>query len=364
MTHKQLLKMIKYRRHVMKGKIFAAITAAVITAASMGGGAAAQTTDAQYTESYTEFAEELHKEVSPRALFAGPNGTVDYFITRDNKITFHEPPPMWFHSNDGGKSWKTMDMTWSYPDPNTIPEGSEYIDFYVTDSGDVYFIKEAGGKTVKRGNSVIGFPKHKLYKQVNGKAQEIPNIELANPDYVFYEIAGIDDNGDITIAEQITTSTHSNLYFYTYDVRSGELKKKAKGPNGNFIFRCYGNGIAYGIDYFTNAPTWTLEAYNTSDGSQVFCIPFPGPGGEAHNAAETLCAKKDGTLYITSKNGLFRMDVGSTTPVKLLDASNTILDRKDAFCRDSSISEDGTIYIPVYFDTPTGSGKLYRFSPA
>lgn len=358
----------------MKLKILAAFTAAVLSMTAVDCGALAENTPAKnasvaYHESATAFAEELHKDVPPQRLFAHHGGVIDYFVTRDNVIDYKEPPPKWFHSIDNGKTWESKDMTWAYTDSKTVPEGNEYVDFYVTGSGDFYFIQEDGSKTVDQGNTTIGFPMHKVYKCVNGKAQAIPNIQLADPDYGGYGIAGINKNGTITIVEVISTETSGSTYFSTYDLDTGELKKKVKCPNDNFIYRCYADGIAYGIDYLTNDPQWKLSAYRTDDAKQVFSIPYPGPGGN-FLSVDSLSVQNDGTLYIVSPQGLYRLPAGSETPVKLLDASASILGRTDVVCRSSAVSEDGVVYIPTYFlkagkdgSTYSGDGKLYCLSP-
>lgn len=343
----------------------------VFFSVSMTSASAAQVV-LKYKEYITKLAIPMHEEVSPERIIARENGVVDYFVTADNILgNAEETLPTWFHSDDYGKTWKEMDMTWITNEGRKYGRGVFYKDFYMTQQGDVYGIVEIGRKKKETEEMTYFIPLHKIFKRVNGQAVEIPNLELCNWDSMGFKIASVEDNGDIVLWEDFLRNDNLIMSMAVYDQKTGALKQKTECPKPNFFEKAYANGICYGLDY-SNQSAWRIVGYDMRSGKigkEVLSIPFPDSNFDY--VVEAMSVKKDGTLYFSAYSGLYRLDPGTNTPIKLINGENCRLGKGDAYCRQSAVSPEGDFYTPIYFTNPKNEkdpqnralGKFYRYSP-
>lgn len=345
-----------------------------------------------YTESIRALASPLHEDmVTMIALKARPGGIVDYIDPRTremrngkNSQTEQVCAPEWFHSENGGKTWTQMDTSWHDQMKADLrksagggkwagPDTGVVKDAYIADNGALYCMLEGCSKSVVSGNSSSAVSDTVIVKVAGGKVQ--PDCTFTISDDLWLNFAGVSDNGDVALYASETIKNSGGDYqecsIRTYDAK-GTLKSKALLPSTiTSNFECLVNGTAYVLDR-TDWKNLKLMAYNAVTGEILYTVPLPAeaqPPQEEQMTVQTVCAKRDGTVYLTSVNGLYRFDpsVKQFTQIQNRDAFGFT---QNMLVRGTVCSEDGVIYMFGSYnnfadreDPKNRTKKLYVYTP-
>lgn len=338
-------------------------TCTTVTVGSFAAGTVPANT---YLEKALPFAEQGHSDVRNNNLQVRSDGTVDYFIARDKNAEYLAPKH--YQSKDRGETWKQIDTSWFQQIKKKYPGHQKLHSIFIDDDGTLYCVTETGDGKITKKNTVYGFPTNRVFKITSGTVHEIPNLVLGYPDAITYWIRGVEDNGDIIIAQDIflPSSLGETNAICVYDGKTGKLKAKTNTPNEGLISG-YSNGLAYYLDDSNN-----LVAFDVYTGKEARKIPLPT---SKRGDIWSICFQKGGTMFMTDPSGLYCLDPKSTQFQKLLDGKFCRLGSSDAwrnlFVEGSACAEDGTIYIPIFYQNPKRTddinfaklGRLYRYSP-
>lgn len=373
----------------MKGKTILSRAAAVIACLAISCTAFAA--DA-YTESIHALASPLHEDmVTMIALKARPGGIVDYIDPRTremrngkNSQTEQVCAPEWFHSENGGKTWTQMDTSWHDQMKADLrksagggkwagPDTGVVKDAYIADNGALYCMLEGCSKSVVSGNSSSAVSDTVIVKVAGGKVQ--PDCTFTISDDLWLNFAGVSDNGDVALYASETIKNPGGDYhecsIRTYDAK-GTLKSKALLPSTiTSNFECLVNGVAYVMDR-TDWKNLKLMAYNAVTGEILYTVPLPAeaqPPQEEQMTVQTVCAKRDGTVYLTSVNGLYRLDPTGKSFSQVQNRSACSF-TENMVVSQTICSEDGSIYMFGHYsnfddryDPKNHTKKLYVYTP-
>lgn len=334
----------------------------------MGIGVSAASADS-YQETAFAFQNPDHAEIRLARVVGRPNGNVDYFVNRAKDLSEIEPAQ--FHSSDYGKTWSQVNMDFYQKIKQKYPKSVKTfscMDFYITEQNVLYAIIQVDSKSVKQGNENVGCPVLKIFRVEGDSVQEIPNLSFGDTNLPQYKIARVEADGTIAMIQHVDYdgggAETSAIVFI--DPKTGSIKKKTPCPDSKWRPLTYANNTVFCIQD-KNGNATTLHTYDAQTGKAGLSIPLPGPDKDNFYAV-SACSKSDGTTYISSQGGLFRLDPGASALVKIVDGASSRL-KGNVWAGDSDCSEDGVVYIPIRELNSTikgvlhGNGSLYCYRP-
>lgn len=337
----------------MIGKATAAFFAAAMFSCSAAAAQAAASSPDIYRETVLPLSQGAESSFS--GFTVQPDGKIDYFIMKkENGIRKY---PSHYQSPDGGKSWNQANMDWfskavkKYSNGKDDKPGSA-VDFYITSDGAIYSLVISGKIEQKENDTTWTSSAHKVLVYSNGQAREIPNLELGFYGAKPMVLAGVENNGDVVILQQAGDEEAKDVSAVcVYDCKTGALKKKTPYPDQNWSITAYKNGIAYGVAQDSKNNQANLVAFDIQTGKQTLSVAVPASKNDNQRIA--VGVSDDGTVFVASAAGIYRLKPGDKSLVKLIDGASCRLGSNTLFDKEIACTNAGEIYIPT---------RTYNFS--
>lgn len=354
-------------------KAWKKVTGVLLAAAIMFGGLSmAAEASGTYTETMLPppVLGNGSEQWKPLGISALPDGTVDFFIQDKGGVgrrSASNGKYMQYHSVDGGNTWEKIDLEWL--NQLSAEYAKEYLgqvtDICMAKDGTYYVLMATASATADEGNVIHGCSVFSVLRVKDGVPKAIPNIALRTSD-LQYHFAYVKDGKVAVLGDADTIGPYKlkdelNSKFLVFDETTGALEQEtATLPPVYFGYRCYANGFVYATEVADSNEAFSLLEYDAGSGALKRSIPIPGP---RNISWISVCGKSDGTLYVTSKAGLFRLDPGSSSFAKLLDGASCRFGIDPTYVRQAVCLPDGTVFVLMNENERLDSSILCRYSP-
>lgn len=347
----------------MKRKSFLKVLTVVLTVIFASAVYAAE----PYQETICPLANRFQQDTYKMVAFdAHANGAVDYVIQPIFSVRDPEKRelPQWFRSSDGGKTWNKKDMNWyrevlrkhikKTADGYDLGFGSVH-DFYITESGDAYFLADTGCVEYVKGDAHTNYETYELFKYGNGILEKLPGLTLGSKSVSFLAIADVGEHGEVAIFEANSADANDiRDAILFYHPGTGKLTKTelpvdtAKNRYWSAFYAAYANGVAY-CNVVDGINTVAIGALDAHTGKALFTIPLPNAQKNDFSICRISCAE-DGTVYVPSSYGLYKLDPGTKQFTLVAERSASLFGNENALPSQSSYAAGGKVYVPMWWN--------------
>lgn len=312
---------------------------------------AAGTASPQYKETVIHLPHQAQTGIRV-GLFAHADNSIDFYTesTKPSKAS----PEQYNHlfSPDGGKTWSAKDdMGW-------VPQG-EIFSLYMDKNKTLYAVITDNDKNIT------------IYRGKDGNMKKLAVPDSGSGPMRYDYIIGVQDNGDILLS---AANWRDRKFFVRVLDANGKLKTEyaadtiVSTQGGQWVigddWKYNSDGTATGCDVVLNKMGTGKTERRLSLDLQLAKDP------ESRRVAWT--ALPDGTVYYTSKAGLFRCAPGEKSFSKVLDGAACSLgsSKNDTIFSFAScgVLPDQSVYgLLLHFDDAVGDWKntweLVRYTP-
>lgn len=306
-----------------------------------------QAAQAQYTETVVTLPSERFNGRIIKGFTVAADGTLDFYSAGADLKAGGDPHYLLRHdrSQDGGKSWKQVDdVQWA--DRFGEMDGDILDEMAADSAGNLYVCAEEN-----------------LYKVQNGQLGKVASLGKRG-NLVMTGICGFTENGEPVVG---WSDWENEKFAVTVLDASGKTKEEYPLT---FIPGWYAAGRVYGDD-------WKQTAEKSNQGCDIVSQALGSSEAPARLTLDVALDRDpdtttvgwgvltDGTLFYTSRNGLFRKLPGENGFTKVLNGDACLLGSgkiKYPASWGQSVQSDGVIYMTAL--TAGGDIRLLRYAPA